>query len=380
LAAADFPDHADVVAEAWGYFRDAYAGFPVNLQFSWFGPVHDCIAWPLHLQRVDEPISPSWQLGWPPSGDRIGECFAFEHELDEILLLCDRMAATWDKGVQLLKGLATLTAAQQLEVGVADALGLQMQSAAAVMRFYALREQGDQLPVMLDIVRDEIVRSRRLRDLAAVDSRLGFHSEAEGYKYFPALLDWRVEQLETLLASPVPTKPWLTDGPAARCAKQPIDDATPMPLSDIGAAWRVARDDERLFIYVSCPLTAGDTPPLLLGEGEHIDVAIEPRRLWPTHRFMVDPFGRTHHGNKSVAPDTRWTASVAVDGRRWETRLSIPFVCLKRDGFDGLPMRINVDHVVPGVARTSWIERQPLRSRLCFGEDNPRDYGWLVFD
>jgi hypothetical protein len=385
LATSNFPDHAATVADAWRHFRDAYAGFPVNLQFSWFGPVHDAIAWPLHLDRVDEPISPSWLLGWPPSGDRIGECFAFGHELDEILELTATMAATWDKGVRLLKGLAGLTPEQQLEVGVAEALGLQMRSAAAVMRFYALREQGDQLPAMLDIVRDEIVRSRRLRDLAAVDSRLGFHSEAEGYKYFPALLDWRVEQLESLLANPALPQPWDTTGPTVRCATGSLDDAASMPLGDIDASWRVARDDQNLYVHVSCPRGSHGEPTQVIGAGEHIAVVIEPRRLWPTHGFMVDPFGRTHHDDKTIIPDKRWSSvTVHTAGNRWEAHFTIPFVCLKREGFDGSPMRINVSRVVPGGPGggeiSSWIEHHPLRSRLLFGGDNPRDYGWLVFE
>ena len=44
-----------------------------------------------------------------------------------------------------------------------------------------------------------------LLELCRYDSRLGFHSEAEGYKYYPDKIRWRVVQLEHLLQSGIPT-------------------------------------------------------------------------------------------------------------------------------------------------------------------------------
>ena len=52
---------------------------------------------------------------------------------------------------------------------------------------------------MESIVKEEINRSLRMVELCRFDSRLGFHSEAEGYKYFPEKLLWRIKQPENLL-------------------------------------------------------------------------------------------------------------------------------------------------------------------------------------
>ena len=49
-------------------------------------------------------------------------------------------------------------------------------------------EQFKCLDEMESIVKEEINRSLRMVELCRFDSRLGFHSEAEGYKYFPEKL------------------------------------------------------------------------------------------------------------------------------------------------------------------------------------------------
>jgi len=135
LAEPDWGGSTPTVVGAWKRFRDAYEQFPANVLFAHYSPVHDSLCWPLHLEPVDLPIAPSWQLGFPPSGDRVGECIGYFHTLEEALLLMDRVVAGWQSGLDLLLPLVQpgLGTARVREIGVAEALGLQFRSAARGM-------------------------------------------------------------------------------------------------------------------------------------------------------------------------------------------------------------------------------------------------------
>jgi len=43
-------------------------------------------------------------------------------------------------------------------------------------------------------------------------------------------------------------------------------------------------------------------------------------------------------------------------------------------------MGINVERKPPDGDKFGWVRRHPLKLRIIFGDDNPRDYGWLVFN
>ena len=66
------------------------------------------------------------------------------------------------------------------------------------------RERLEILTQLTDIINEEIKLDQQLIVLCEKDSRLGFHSEAEGYKYFPEKIRWRMEQLKSVLANDVP--------------------------------------------------------------------------------------------------------------------------------------------------------------------------------
>jgi hypothetical protein len=57
---------------------------------------------------------------------------------------------------------------------------------------------------MQELVLVEIKNSTRMIKLCEADSRLGFHPEAEGYKYFPEKLAWRIKLLKSLLEDDFP--------------------------------------------------------------------------------------------------------------------------------------------------------------------------------
>jgi len=65
------------------------------------------------------------------------------------------------------------------------------------------RERLDILNQLGQIIKEEIELDEQLLVLCVKDSRLGFHSEAEGYKYFPEKIKWRMEQLKAVLENDV---------------------------------------------------------------------------------------------------------------------------------------------------------------------------------
>ena len=100
----------------------------------------------------------------------------------------------------------------ELEFTLAQALDIQFRSGYNILRFYAMRnallDSPPDAAVLLDrmkaIVQEEIENSLRLSELCEQDHRLGYHSEAEVYKYFPAKLKWRADQLKNLLMKDFP--------------------------------------------------------------------------------------------------------------------------------------------------------------------------------
>ena len=57
---------------------------------------------------------------------------------------------------------------------------------------------------MKEIVLNEIKISTALIPICEKDSRIGYHTEANGYKIFPEKLKWRISELENLLKTEFP--------------------------------------------------------------------------------------------------------------------------------------------------------------------------------
>jgi len=389
LAQVDWGRHAAEVVKAWQLFRDGYGNFPINLSFTWYGPVHHAVVWPLYLFPVDQPIAPSWTFTFPlESGDRIGECLCYAHTLDEALILLERMAGTWREGVRIFEGIEgdyRDNPERRLDIGLAKALGLQFQSAFNVFKFYAQREnlpfagkkaQSDMLVGMETLVREEIQNSLALEALCLKDSRLGFHSEAEGYKYFPAKLAWRAGLLEKLLATDFPAvRKSIENGaplfpeytgtkPEGRVYHCPKDNASAVweAIGDGQSAWRAWRDGQIMHFEVKA---AGNG-----GAEDSATIEIEPRRLWPTWKFALSGSGKKTNRNFKPEQDTTWRAE-----RRGNLFcFAISLACF--DGYyrAGGPVRINVT-----CNESAWINKKPWPSRLRFGGDNPADLGWMLF-
>ncbi len=193
---------AAALVEAWNFFEAGYVNYPINIMFSYYGPMHDGVVWELKLKPENNSLSRSWQLYDRPEGDRIYECLWQGHTLDEAIILAERILESWKLGMRTMDELSHMeiyTVARVLEVLFASGLN--------ILRFYKLRDmlgcgEGDAkklLSEMEAIVRLEIENSRKAKELCIADCRLGYHSEAEGFKFFPKKLDSRIAYLENLL-------------------------------------------------------------------------------------------------------------------------------------------------------------------------------------
>lgn len=442
LAKRDWGPYAETVVEAWRWFARGYSNYPTSHIFGYFGPMHDGPAWPMYLEPKRLPLAPTWQIGYAPSGDYVADCITNGFTISEIVTLCRRMTEYWDRGLALLAPLKRKLADQPerlRDIGLATALGLQFRSGYQLLRFYQLRERladakspdakAKLLSEMKALVRAEIKVSEELLPLAEADSRLGFHSEAEGYKYHPALLRWRIEQLRALLAEEFPrvepqakergplwpdytgeapaglayragkveTGPTEADwdaAPAAACThwlrhvynaerwrKCGYDPNDHLPVNEAEkrtrtTTWQALWSDEGITFRIACQ-----------GNGNSVQIHIEPARTQPRRVFSISADGSARcqqddgyiprqHGGWEVetqAGPEGWTATARLP---WEV---LGVTASRRPK----PLRVNViRHLpidsVPGVAECSWALREPGKGRLVWGDLNPAtDFGWL---
>ena len=198
---------ADRVCAALRAFEAGYKNYPTNVMFNYYGPMHDGVVWELQLLPKNNPLSRTWLLPDVPDGDRIGECLFRGHTLDEAIELSERIVSHWKEGLSLLP----LPESEEL-CSLASALGVLFSSGSNILKFYRLRarlgkEEGNAeeiLSEMRALVRSEIENSRRMCALCKIDSRLGYHSEAEGFKFFPEKMEHRIASLKRLLSEEFP--------------------------------------------------------------------------------------------------------------------------------------------------------------------------------
>jgi hypothetical protein len=432
LARRDWGKHAARVVKAWQWFQSGYSHFPLNHVFGWYGPLHDAVTWPLHLDPADKTISPSWEIGsyhtskpFPASGDRIGECFGYTHTLGEICALCRTMADHWQRGVAILKRLLPHYAGNEerrRDLGVATALGIQMESAANMLEFYAQREelpwqglpqQRRSLARMKRIVRREMALDAALSELAQADSRLGFHSEAEGYKYFPAKLAWRRQQLQDVLDEGFPrlarqirageplwpeytgtqprgklyrcqrvTQAPAVDGDVAGPVWRDLPETELEVRSGVASSartfWKACLDQEALYVAVRCTRPEGAAG----STGESMRLLIEPRRLWPLQWYQVNADAAKAASEGYALQPAEWTAATRRAAAGWSVTVRIPLVRLRVEVPADRPWRIDLERhaaLPAGALQHTWVERHPHETnRLCYGTANSADFGWLI--
>jgi len=432
LAAHTWGGLAGGAVDAWMRFRRAYEQYPAAHLFGYYGPVQDGLTWPLHLIPRNRSLAPTWKLGYPPSGDFLADCLSSAFTLAEAATQCARMSQGWNVGLRsLLKayGKSPKTPAQQVEWNVARAIGLQFENAAEVLEFYQLRERlaeltGPEAINVLDamsaIVHRETKRRRQMIRLCEQEPTLGFHSEAEGFKFNPALIRRGLRSLEHLRRVEFPAvrrsvnkgealfpdytgrgaravllfsrgekqaPPWhdlrhlLTQGSAIPGAPIRNTDWRRASLRDVPvqARFQAKVGPAALYLAVDAP-----TAPLPAPWTTTVIVDIEPRRLHPRIQFIAEASGLKtglvddgYLMKEKLLFEVDWT--FRADG--WTGSFVIPLKSARLGRNAGL-FRFNVRAVFFNKDTNerwelSWTKRRPLKSRLAWEDANPAtDYGW----
>ena len=198
---------AAAVVKAWSEFEKGYSNYPRNIMFSYYGPMHDSVVWKLALKPKNFSLPRSWQSLDPIDGDRISESMLDSHTIDETLTLLEKMTEHWSLGLEIMSGVGADIMDEAEQLSVAKTINILFASAKNIIEFYKLRDQlgmklGDASAIlcrMRELVTAEIENSKNMIPLCEADSRLGYHSEAEGFKFFPEKIRERIEQLNELL-------------------------------------------------------------------------------------------------------------------------------------------------------------------------------------
>ena len=370
LARPEWRKDAPEVAAAWHEFSMAYRNFPGNIAFEWYGPLHNCIVWPLHLFPVNEPIAPSWILKQYPevSGDRIGETLGFGHTIAEALTLCQEMNQLWQKGMKRLQALIPFyqnNPPRLADISLSGAVGLQIKSCCNLLEFYLLREEmfytkQNHLARMMEIVKDEIANTEEMLSLCRKDHRLGYHSEAEGFLFYPEKLEGRIELLKDLLEKDFPAfdinAPEL-DEYTGRVMNGKVAHYGEKNLLDNGTSWLCRKKGDQLCFELEGM------------KDKDCTVALEMNRIHPPIKVKFTKEGH-HMVCSNVYPATQnMVIRKENDLFTFEVDLKLYADFMR----EGVPLRINVI-----VDDTAWVKHEPLPSRLMFGDTNWNCAGWLT--
>ncbi len=295
---------AKTVAKAYEYFSNGYKNVPTNVMFSYYGPLHDGICWDLSLLPKNVQLPRSWCYLDRLDGDRIGEALQCGHTLDEALILCEELCKYWNKGVEILNDVAVGEM-----YSVAKALNVLFSSATNVLKFYKLREQlgyseGNNfktLEDLKDIVKKEIENCDSMITLCENDNRLGYHSEAGAFKFYPDRIANRKQKLIAVLENQfklienriskglAPIKYYTAEDKEGYNLYTSEDKAGWCEIKDKGAM-RLFYDNESLYFDIKC------------SEKALVDFAFEFKLLSPAPQMRytngildVENWHRQHH-------------------------------------------------------------------------------------
>ncbi len=397
-AEQDFP----YVVSAWEYFEKAYTAYPINVMFNYYGPMHDGIVWDLSLKPKNFGLPRTWQLTDKTDGDRIGECLFYGHTIDEAITLCEQINDNWNKGLKELSKTDEWNNKYNEQCSVAKAIGLLFNSGLNVLKFYRYRQDmgyGRQpaknlLELMKELVYKETENSRQMIELCKLDNRLGWHSEAEGYKFHPEKLKCRIEKLNVLLNTefleveqtirngdiPLAYYVGVEEGVTTNCVagRNGIESAKWNSFTDgLGKTkceFRIAQHEQ----YVEIELKAtGDKAD------QNFFVTFETELMFPqnTFLFMNDGSvrlwieGMSHQSINDEKIDEFngfWQAkSISKDGKT-----HVVGRILKRDlQFTGFPIKLNVQYS----GGVKWAQENQgcytgfLGKSMC----SPGEFGWV---
>ena len=159
---------------------------------------------------------------------------------------------------------------------LSGALMIMLSSGRNILKFYKLREKlgfiaygkcdenaEELLKKMRSLVLDEIENARKISELCKINTKLGYHSEAEGFKYFPKKCEYRIKSLKDMLDNEfpiveariregkVPLGFYLAEGVEdAYILADSYENASFEPIGNGG--FKLIRNDDFLELYINC--------------------------------------------------------------------------------------------------------------------------------
>lgn len=390
---------AKTVAKAWKLFKDGYVQYPLNIMFSYYGPMHDGITWELQLIPKNFSLPRSWFSTDKPDGDRLAESLMCGHTQEEAATLTAEMSRLWKAGMEILDTVpCDGTYTNQEQISVAKAIDILFESGANIVQFYTLRDQMGQgmidaaetLPKLKAIVEREMELSRAMVPLWENDRRLGYHSEAENYKFFPEKLLYRIERLQKLLETEFPAvAARIADGqipfpyylgeeegiPHYQMHKGSLDGAAWEPLTDHTTKFRIAYDAENLYIEIEGT------------EKKALMLSPEFRLLHPAPTITIKEDGTVinawnnklyyqlclRNGLQEVL-DTWQIKVLPSDGMHYVLTLDRTRIGWTKD----TPMKIRFGNAIRAEQNSLWVQEENPVKTLGKVDVAPGEYGWLM--
>ena len=330
----------------------------------------------------------SWQLIDRPDGDRIGECSFNGHTTKELVTLLKRASNIWEKGLKILVN-TSIYAADTDMVSVAKTIALLFDSAKNVLEFYQKRNElgycrGDSarlLSSMKELVYKEIKNAEQMISLCEKDNRIGFHSEAEGYKFFPAKLKEKIKKCEYLLKTDF------------KEVEERIHQGLP-PLAYYLGEEEDSRKyslKERRYEFLSDGLSFFS----ILDKGEEIEIELRSEKevdfylcaeyelFYPQTPVIIKRSGEVCIHRDGTMLQSVFDERVEIERRKWETKVLLEgkektrlLVSLKKSevGFIGYPFKL----LIKTMDGASWCTEQNPVYTLGKSKLSPAEFGWII--
>ena len=369
LAASDWRENSSLVVKAWKYFSDSYQNFPENLNMKWVGTLHFSVIFPWYIFPVDTPMMMSYTQRFPKiGGDRIGECIGYEHTRSEALELFRTMEVLWQKGMEIMSSLKSQYCDDiecLKDIGLAEAIGIQISSSRRFFEFYQLREKMiferiDLRPQMKNLIHEEIADTLLMKKLCEADSRIGYHAEVESYLFFPEKLQARIELLKELLKSDFPRFDYESRDIRNYAGDiQQAEDINCLPESEQTAWYNVGEVKFRVYSHQN-------TLVFDLKNVKNFQLEFEPCRLAAIKYYSFSD-------GKFMDTGIKKTAKIHQDDDNM--RIEIDLNAFQSFRYSKkAPVRFNLT-----CDGESFRKRHPLPARLCCGDCNPHDLCFIHF-
>ncbi|MBQ3219604.1 MAG: hypothetical protein IJB32_03330 [Clostridia bacterium] len=379
------------VAKAWECFEKGYTQYPVNVMFNYYGPMHDGVVWELTLNPKNLSLPRTWKLEDRPCGDRIGECLFNGHTLEEAIILSEEVSKCWSEGLKYLSETSAWNDEFNEQISIAKALGVLFNSGCNILKFYKLRDSlgygdGDArktLSLMKEIVYKEIENSTEMIKLCKLDNRLGYHSEAEGYKFFPEKLECRIECLKKLLQEDfinienriekgeIPLEYYLGKQSNAKrltAGRNGLESANWATLNDNESKFRVAVGED-IEIEIISP------------KKEHFCISNEFRLMFPESMIVVSPDGKLSFQIEASSHQSMLDEKINEELSKWKVESlsgkEDTHLILRINKADTNFIRLPYKFLIKTYSDVSWCVDNESTRTLGKWYIAPDDYGWI---